>query len=454
MYLTEDLQRKWSKVLDYRGLPQITDPHKRAVLTVMLENQEKASREQLNEDAPANSTRGFPNNNTNLQGYDPILISLLRRAMPNLIAFDICGVQPMKAPTGMIFALRSRYSSQGGTEALFNEADTDFSGTGTHVDWDATHSPLDGTATTGTGMLTTDAEALGKDANGNDTTHKHTSKPGGRQPDEFNYVAGTANVNDGVFNEMAFSIEKIVVEAKTRALKAEYSMELAQDLKAVHGLDAETELANILSAEILAEINREIVRTIYAKAKTGAQDCTTPGTFDLSTDSNGRWSVEQYKGLMYQLEKEANAIAKDTRRGRGNIIICDSDTASALSVTGMLDCGSALKDNLTVDDTGNTFVGVLNNRFKVYIDPYAPLGVHYAVLGYKGASAYDFGLAYCPYVPLQMVRAVAQDSFAPKIGFKTRYAVAENPFGRVNVSATETADWRNCYYRKFNITNL
>lgn len=443
MYLTEDLQKKWGKVLDYQGLPRITDPHKRAVLTVMLENQERESRASvLNEDAPANATRGFPTNNPNLQGYDPILISLLRRAMPNLIAFDICGVQPMKAPTGMIFALRSRYSSQSGDEALFNEADTDFSGTGTHQAWDATHNPLDGSATTGTGMYTTDAEALGG-------AGTHTRMPGGRQPVNFDHETGTASQSDGSFNQMAFSIEKIVVEAKTRALKAEYTMELAQDLKAVHGLDAETELANILSAEILAEINREVVRTIYAKARSGAQNCTTAGTFDCNTDSVGRWSVEQFKGLMLQLEKEANAIAKETRRGRGNIIICDSDTASALSVTGMLDCGSALVDNLNVDDTGNTFVGVLNNRFKVYIDPYSPLNKHYAVIGYKGSNAVDAGIFYCPYVPLQLVRAVGQDSFQPKIGFKTRYALAENPFSKYGTDSSH-----NCYYRKLFVTNL
>ena len=427
MYLTEDLQNKWNKVLDHPDLPEVRDAHKRAVLTVLLENQVNEAKKQgqiLNEALPANSSLATPSTshtNANMAGYDPVLISLLRRSLPNLMAFDVCGVQPMKAPTGLIFAMKSRYGTQGGAEALHNEALTDHSGTGTHG---GGADPFDPALSSGVGLDTPVGEELGQGA-----------------------VA---------FPEMAMSIEKVSVEAKTRALKAEYSMELAQDLKAVHGLDAETELANILSAEILAEINREIIRTIYKSAVTGATTTATPGTFDLDVDSNGRWSVEKYKGLMVQIEREANAIAKLTRRGRGNILICDSDTASALSVAGLLDCGSALKDSLSVDDTGNTFVGVLNGRMKVYIDPFAPLGSHFIVSGFKGANQYDAGLFYCPYVPLQMVRAVNQESFQPKIGFKTRYGLVANPFATasVNTSQTDGLDGGNNYYRKIKITNL
>jgi hypothetical protein len=424
MYLTDELQKKWQKVLDHPELPAVKDSHKRAVLTVLLENQENEARKErgiITEAVPANrgglstqTTDASGTGNANVQAYDPVLISLLRRALPNLVAFDICGVQPMKAPTGLIFAMKSRYSTQGGAEALFDEANTAHSGTGTHAG-----DPFSGTA--GTGLTSTAGEALG------------TGAPAGN------------------FAEMAFSIEKVSVEAKTRALKAEYTMELAQDLRAVHGLDAETELANILSAEILAEINREVVRTVFNSAKTGAATTNTPGTFDLDVDSNGRWSVEKYKGLMVQIEREANAIAKDTRRGRGNILICDSDTASALSVAGLLDCGSALKDSLSVDDTGNTFVGVLNGRFKVYIDPYATS--NFLVAGFKGANQYDAGLFYCPYVPLQMVRAVHQDSFQPKIGFKTRYGLVANPFANDTVTGALN-NGENRYYRKITIENL
>lgn len=438
MYLTEELEKKWSKVIDHPELPEVRDAHKRAVMTVLLENQINESRKMvnLNETAPANS--GFSNpssasQNSNMQGYDPVLIGLLRRALPNLIAFDICGVQPMKAPTGLIFAMKSRYSTQGGTEALFNEADSDFSGTGTHSTWTpGSADPFTGTFTAGAGMSVTSGEAKGTGLNSNPPT------------------------NTDAFPEMAFSIEKVSVEAKTRALKAEYSLELAQDLKAVHGLDAETELANILSAEILAEINREVVRTVYKSAKLGASYGTAvAGTFDLDVDSNGRWSVEKYKGLMVQIEREANAIAKETRRGRGNILICDSDTASALSVAGLLDAGSALKDSLTVDDTGNTFVGVLNGRFKVYVDPYAPLGANFVVCGFKGANQYDAGLFYCPYVPLQMVRAIDQGSFQPKIGFKTRYGLVANPFSTATVTAgAGLSDGANTYYRRVKVQNL
>ena len=428
MYLTEDLQNKWNKVLDHPDLPEVRDAHKRAVLTVLLENQVNEGKKQgqiLNEALPANSSLATPSTshaNANMAGYDPVLISLLRRSLPNLMAFDVCGVQPMKAPTGLIFAMKSRYGTQGGAEALHNEALTDHSGGGTHA---GGSDPFDVALDTGVGLDTPVGEALGQGS---------TADP---------------------FPEMAMSIEKVSVEAKTRALKAEYSMELAQDLKAVHGLDAETELANILSAEILAEINREIIRTIYLSATTGATTTATPGTFDLDVDSNGRWSVEKYKGLMVQIEREANAIAKLTRRGRGNILICDSDTASALSVAGLLDCGSALKDSLSVDDTGNTFVGVLNGRMKVYIDPFAPLGSHFIVSGFKGANQYDAGLFYCPYVPLQMVRAVNQESFQPKIGFKTRYGLVANPFSTASVTAgAGLKDGANNYYRKIKITNL
>ena len=425
MYLTDELQKKWEKVLSHPDLPEVRDAHKRAVLTVLLENQESESRKErmITEDAPANSSLATPSTshaNAKLAGYDPVLISLVRRSLPNLIAFDVCGVQPMKAPTGLIFAMKSRVDGQAGDEALFNEADTSKSGTGTHSD------PLDPFAaglSAGTGLATPAGEAL-----------------------------GTAGADP--FPEMAFSIEKISVEAKTRALKAEYSMELAQDLRAVHGLDAETELANILSAEILAEINREVIRTIYKSAKLGAQHgVAVAGEFDLDVDSNGRWSVEKYKGLMVQIEREANAIAKETRRGRGNILICDSDTASALSVAGLLDCGSALKDNLNVDDTGNTLVGVLNGRFKVFVDPFAPLGTNFVVAGFKGANQYDAGLFYCPYVPLQMVRAVDQGSFQPKIGFKTRYGLVANPFANTEVSGALN-NGQNRYYRKLKVKNL
>jgi Major capsid protein Gp23 len=438
MYLTDELQKKWQKVLDHPELPAVKDAHKRAVLTVLLENQETEARKErgiITEAVPANhgglstaTTAASGTANSAVQAYDPVLISLLRRALPNLVAFDICGVQPMKAPTGLIFAMKSRYSSQSGAEALHSEAKTGHSGDGASQAADpfATDGAgVPSTGTVGAGLSSTDGEALG--------------------------TGGAA----GSFAEMAFSIEKVSVEAKTRALKAEYTLELAQDLRAVHGLDAETELANILSAEILAEINREVVRTVFNSAKVGAASTATAGVFDLDVDSNGRWSVEKYKGLMVQIEREANAIAKATRRGRGNILICDSDTASALSVAGLLDCGSALKDSLSVDDTGNTFVGVLNGRFKVYIDPYATK--NFLVAGFKGANQYDAGLFYCPYVPLQMVRAVHQDSFQPKIGFKTRYGLVANPFASTDASGNVEAalnNSKNNYYRKIAIKNL
>ena len=428
----QQLVEKWGPVLEHASFAPITDNHKKSVTATILENTEKALME--SGDTSANmsgflaetaandaGTGGFGGSSTAAgptAGYDPVLISLVRRAMPNLIAYDIAGVQPMTGPTGLIFAMRSRVTSQAGAEVFYNEADTDFSGDGTHAQTLPHASP-----TTGTGMGTTEAEALG-DGNGTD------------------------------FAEMAFSIEKVTVAAKSRALKAEYTTELAQDLKAVHGLDAETELANILQSEILVEINRELVRTIYTNAKPGAVATAVAGTFDLDVDANGRWSVEKFKGLMFQIEQEANAIAKGTRRGKGNMVICSSDVASALQMAGVLDYTPALNSNsLNVDDTGNTFAGVLNGRYKVYIDPYA-VG-NYLVVGYKGSSSFDAGLFYCPYVPLQMVRAVGENSFQPKIGFKTRYGMVSNPYaqGATQGNGALTVN-TNEYYRRVNVTNL
>ena len=432
MFQTEHLQEKWQPVLGHPDLPEINDSYRRAVTTVILENQERAMREDsafLAEAAPQNQTGGA------IANWDPILISLVRRAMPSLIAYDIAGVQPMTGPTGLIFAMKARYTSQSGTEALFNEADTDVAGAGTHLGSDVLKVLTTTNFTSGTGMTTAAAEALGS-----------TGSP--------------------AFAEMAFSIEKATVTAKSRALKAEYTMELAQDLKAIHGLDAETELANILSSEILAEINREVVRSLYVTAVAGAQvNTTTAGIFDLDTDSNGRWSVEKFKGLMFAIERDANVIARDTRRGKGNIILCSADVASALTMAGLLDYSSGLSDNLNVDSTGNTFAGTLNGRFKVYVDPYMNMGVPYAasgavanqyyVVGYKGTSPYDAGLFYCPYVPLQMVRAVGENSFQPKIGFKTRYGMQVNPFAEsaAQTDGAGTVD-ANVYYRRVQVTNL
>ena len=453
MYLSETYEKKWQPVLEHPDLPKISDSYRRAVTATILENQERAQKEDaafLNESAPSNAT------GSSVANWDPILISLVRRAMPNLIAYDIAGVQPMTGPTGLIFAMRSRYTSQTGAEALFAEADTDFAsrnaagdstlpgvgGAGSSSQSGTNPSVLNdspvGTYTTGTGMATATAEALGDSSN-------------------------------NAFAEMAFSIEKSTVTARSRALKAEYTTELAQDLKAIHGLDAETELANILSAEILAEINREVVRTIYtvaekgASANTGTVNTTTEGIFDLDTDSNGRWSVERFKGLMFQVEREANAIAQRTRRGKGNILITSSDVASALQMAGVLDYTPALNNNLSVDDTGNTFAGVLNGRFRVYIDPYSANNTasQYFIVGYKGTSPYDAGIFYCPYVPLQMVRAVGQDTFQPKIGFKTRYGLVANPFaqtGAISGAATAVNDAGNLnsnrYYRRVKVSNL
>ena len=449
MYLSETYEKKWQPVLEHSDLPKITDSYRRAVTATILENQERASKEDqafLSEAAPTNAT------GSSISNWDPILISLVRRAMPNLIAYDIAGVQPMTGPTGLIFAMRSRYTSQTGSEALFDEADSDFSARNAAGDSTSGQTPGGqaganpailndspaGSYTKGEAMTTATAEALGDTAN-------------------------------NAFAEMAFSIEKSTVTARSRALKAEYTMELAQDLKAIHGLDAETELANILSAEILAEINREVVRTIYinaekgASANTGTINTTTEGIFDLDTDSNGRWSVERFKGLMFQVEREANAIAQRTRRGKGNILITSSDVASALQMAGVLDYTPALNNNLNVDDTGNTFAGVLNGRFKVYIDPYSAnqAAKQYFVVGYKGTSPYDAGMFYCPYVPLQMVRAVGQDTFQPKIGFKTRYGLVANPFaetGAASGAVTAVNDAGNAnsnrYYRRVQVSNL
>ena len=417
-----DLIKKWAPILESTNAPAFKDDYRRQVTAQLLENQENAMRQSaqaLNEIANIGGdgvSLGAAGSNTAMAGYDPVLIAMVRRSAPQLIAYDICGVQPMTQPTGLIFAMKSKYSTQAGTEALFNEADTDFAGTGTH----AGANPVDGTYTTGTGITTANSELLGDSV---------------------------------AFGQMAFSIEKTTVTAKTRALRAEYTVELAQDLKAVHGLDAENELSNILSSEILNEQNREVVRTVYASAKVGAQAGTAAaGTFDLDVDSNGRWSVEKFKGLMFQIEREANAIAQTTRRGRGNFIICSSDVASALAMAGILDYAPALANNLNVDESSTTFAGVLNGKYKVYVDPYsananAANATQFFVVGYKGPSAYDAGLFYCPYVPLEKVRAIDPATFQPKIGFKTRYGMVANPF-------TSLSSGANIYYRKVAVTNL
>jgi len=431
MYLTENLQEKWQPVLEHPDLPKIGDSYKRAVTTVILENQEKAVREDqsfMAEAAPANAT------GSSVDNWDPVLISLVRRAMPNLIAYDICGVQPMTGPTGLIFAMKSKFSTQGGTEALFDEANTGFSGTGTQE-----------AGTTGLEGLT-DADTDGDIGDG-DTTHTL----GTGLPTATAEQRGMSGGAGAAFGEMAFSIEKSTVTAKSRALKAEYTMELAQDLKAVHGLDAEGELANILSAEILAEINREVVRTVLVKAKMGAQQANTTinGVFNLSSDSDGRWMAEKFKGLIMQIEREANVIAKETRRGKGNYVIVSSDVASALAASGMMDYSQALSTNLNVDDTGNTFAGVLNGRVKVYIDPYAT--VDFVCVGYRGPNPYDAGLFYCPYVPLTMVKAVGEEDFQPRIGFKTRYGMVANPFVAADGTGTDRA---NPYFRIFRVDEM
>ena len=437
------LMEKWSPVLEHAGAPEIQDRYKKAVTARLLENQEIALREEqaqvqgnfISEAAAANNigTGSAPNN---IGTFDPVLISLVRRAMPNLIAYDIAGVQPMTGPTGLIFAMKSKYASQSGDEAFFNEADTDFSGTGTHqadptglsgvtdADSDATIADeADTVSTFGSGIATSAAERLG--------------------------VGGSG---DGSFGEMAFTIEKATVTAKSRALKAEYTMELAQDLKAVHGLDAEAELANILSSEILAEINRELIRTVYQKANLGAQQSNVAlkGVFDVATDSDGRWMAEKFKGLIMQIEREANKIALDTRRGKGNFVLVSSDVASALAAAGVMDYSPALATGLTVDDTGNTFAGTLNGRMKVYIDPYAT--GDFVCVGYRGTNPYDAGLFYCPYVPLTMVKAVGENDFQPRIGFKTRYGMQQNPF--VGTAAGAGTNRSNPYFRIFRVDSI
>ena len=437
MFLSENLQEKWEPILEHSDLPKIEDNYKKAVTAVILENQEKALNEDraaLEEAAPLNST------GSSISNWDPILISLVRRAMPNLVAYDICGVQPMTGPTGLIFAMKARYNDYptedrlDNSEALFGEARSGYSAAGAPTAGpagsDPVSDPFDASgpdtyaSDTVAGMSTANAEALGDGS-----------------------TSGYEN-----FAEMSFTIEKATVTAKSRALKAEYTLELAQDLKAIHGLDAESELANILSSEILAEINREVVRNVNLQAKTGAADTATSGTFNLDVDANGRWSVEKFKGLLFQIERESNKIAQETRRGKGNFILCSSDVASALSMAGVLDYTPALSTDLNVDDTGNTFAGVLNGRVKVYIDPYA--GVNYMTVGYRGSNPYDAGMFYCPYVPLQMVRAVGENTFQPKIGFKTRYGMVSNPFVGSTPSDGLASAGTNQYYRKIAVSNI
>ena len=435
MNLNEQIRQKWAPVISHPDLPEIADSHKKMVTAMVLENTERALREsaaagahqQLLSEQPTNTIGD--NFGSNIAGFDPILISLVRRTLPNLMAYDVCGVQPMTGPTGLIFALTSQYAANTThpydtgewSEAMYDEADTSYSGTGTHG------GASDGSGTRGTGDTTANAETKGTSGN--------------------------------EFGEMAMKIEKVTVTAKSRALKADYSLELAQDLKAVHGLDAEAELSNILAAEILAEINREVIRTINWAAVSGSQGTVASnGTFDLDVDASGRWSVEKFKGLMFHIEREANKVAKDTRRGKANLIICSSDVASALQMAGVLDYTPALNSNsLAVDDTGNTFAGVLNGRFRVYVDPYAT--TNYMTIGYKGAGAFDAGMFYCPYVPLQMVRAVDQDTFQPKIGFKTRYGMVENPFAHSVQGTPAVSDGAftansNAYYRNSLVANL
>ena len=431
-----NLMEKWGPVLEHDSAPEIKDRYRKAVTARLLENQEVALQEErrnmqgnfISEAAASNKT------GSGIDNFDPVLISLVRRAMPNLIAYDIAGVQPMRGPTGLIFAMKSRYGTQAGAEALYNEADTDFAGAGTHE--------ADPTGLVG---VTDASPASGSIADGEDTVSG------------FGTGLTTANAealgtpSSPAFAEMAFSIEKSTVTAKSRALKAEYTMELAQDLKAIHGLDAEGELANILSAEILAEINREVVRTILTKAKIGAlqSNLNLKGVFDLQTDADGRWMVEKFKGLIMQIEREANVISKETRRGKGNFILCSSDVASALAAAGLLDYTPALSVDLNVDDTGNTFAGVLNGRVKVYIDPYAT--GDFVCVGYRGPNPYDAGMFYCPYVPLTMVKAVGENDFQPRIGFKTRYGMVANPFVAVDGTGTNRA---NQYYRIFRVDDM
>ena len=469
MFQSEQLQNKWAPLLNYEGLDPIKDSHRRAVTAVLLENQERFLREQSSFDngslsmlmeAPTNSGNaagasgafgGSSSAGGPTAGFDPVLISLIRRSMPNLVAYDLAGVQPMSGPTGLIFAMRSRYTNQSGTEAFFNEVDSAFSGQ------DAGRDETAGFSDTAAGIGTTAQGGVNPAVLNPVGTATSTAYNVGQ-----GMVTGDAENLDGTstdaFNQMAFSIEKVTVTAKSRALKAEYSLELAQDLKAIHGLNAEAELANILSTEILAEINREVIRTIYKVAEQGAvQNTATAGIFDLDVDSNGRWSVEKFKGLLFQIERDANAIAQRTRRGKGNIVMCSADVASALTMAGVLDYTPALNSNLNVDDTGNTFAGTINGKYRVFIDPYAAnvSSSHYYVVGYKGSSPYDAGIFYCPYIPLQMVRAVGENTFQPKIGFKTRYGMVANPFAAgTSQGMGGLYPNANRYYRRVNVTNL
>ena len=446
-----NLMEKWGPVLEHEGAPEINDRYKKAVTARLLENQEVALREEraqmegnfISEAAAANNVGAG-----NIGTFDPVLISLVRRAMPNLIAYDIAGVQPMSGPTGLIFAMKSKYTSQGGTEALYNEADTVFSGL-------SKASPAAAQGADPTGLEgVTDQDSPADNSIADEATTLTTDNYGEGLGTAAAERLGVGESGDGSFGEMAFEIEKATVTAKSRALKAEYTMELAQDLKAIHGLDAEGELANILSAEILAEINREVVRTLYSKAKIGALQSSVAlkGVFNVGTDSDGRWMVEKFKGLIMQLEREANVIAKETRRGKGNFVIVSSDVASALAAAGMLDYTPALSANLEVDDTGNTFAGLLNGRMKVYIDPYAT-GDH-ALVGYRGSNPYDAGMFYCPYVPLTMVKAVGENDFQPRMGFKTRYGMIANPFVGNNAGNDTGTDRANQYYRLFRVDGL
>ena len=464
---TEALQEKWGPLLNAEGQDPIKDAHRKMVTAVLLENQEKALREEREflTETPnvntqsTNSVAGFSAGASSpVAGFDPVLISLIRRAMPNLVAYDLAGVQPMNGPTGLIFAMRSRYDNQSGNETFYNEVDSAFSGqnkgdtnTGGFVDGNV---GLGTTAQQAAGNAGSNPGLLG--ATGTAAQQKIYNVGQGMSTSESEALDGTGAA---AFHQMAFSIEKVTVTAKSRALKAEYSLELAQDLKAIHGLNAEAELANILSTEILAEINREVIRTIYNIAEPGAAvNTATSGTFDLDVDSNGRWSVEKFKGLIFQIERDANAIAQRTRRGKGNMILCSADVASALTMAGVLDYTPALNANLNVDDTGNTFAGVLAGKFRVYIDPYAAnvAASQYYVAGYKGTSPYDAGIFYCPYVPLQMVRSVGADRFQPKIGFKTRYGIVANPFAKGATLTTPGVLSRNSnvYYRRVKVANL
>ena len=449
----DHLVEKWSPVLDHNEFGSFQDSYRKKVTAALLENQERAMQQQyLAETAPTNalgagafgySDNGSPvSRSTGLAGYDPVLISLVRRAMPNLMAYDIAGVQPMSAPTGLIFALKARYDNQSGSEALFQEPSAKFSGAGF----------------TSSDAATTAAAGANPFADGGWSAGGRTGSFGESFRAMLTGTAeGLAGTEPNNFSEMAFTIERIAVEARTRALKAEYSTELAQDLKAVHGLDAETELANILSTEILAEINRELIRTLYFKAKTGCNqgDLVQTGAYDLNNDSDGRWSAERFRGLMYQIERECNTIAKETRRGKGNFIIVSSDVASALAMGGFLNISPALNVNLDVDDTGKTFAGVLNGRIRVYIDPYLATNVNSVLVGYKGTSPYDAGIFYCPYVPLQMVRAVGENTFQPKIGFKTRYGMVANPFAdSTDFTTGGNITTGNQYYSLFQVQNI